>query len=198
MRPKSYGSSTIGVKKSTLDTSARSSEIRYTAASSAVSAPTSTAGSSLGASSASSGCSSAAGILQAQPAPCERVVSLTGGTLLLSARVAEPRFTDEQVDAAVEALTEPERFREAEMRVTRIAPQLQRILAQALSEGGWFGEAHESEVRKAAAGPDDAARAAQIKTLLAEETRMGMLVGVAIGWELARVLEMEPDDKTGD
>jgi hypothetical protein len=112
--------------------------------------------------------------------------------------VAEPRFTDEQVDAAVDALTEPERFREAEMRVTRIAPQLQRILAQALTEGGWFGEAHEGEVRKAATGPDDAARAAQIKTLLAEETRMGMLVGVAIGWELARVLEIEPDDQTGD
>jgi hypothetical protein len=112
--------------------------------------------------------------------------------------VAEPRFTDEQVDAAVDTLSEPERFRQAEMRVARIAPQLQRILAQALDEGGWFGEAHESEVRKAAGGPDDAARAAQIKTLLAEETRMGMLVGVAIGWELARVLEMEPDDKTGD
>jgi hypothetical protein len=126
------------------------------------------------------------------------VVSLTGGTLLLSAHVAEPRFTDEQVDAAVDALTEPERFREAEMRVTRIAPQLQRILAQALTEGGWFGEAHEGEVRKAATGPDDAARVAQIKTLLAEETRMGMLVGVAIGWELARVLEIEPDDQTGD
>jgi hypothetical protein len=112
--------------------------------------------------------------------------------------VAEPRFTDEQVDAAVDALTEPERFREAEMRVARMAPQLQRILAEALNQGGWFGEAHESEVRKAAAGPDDAARAAQIKTLLAEETRMGMLVGVAIGWELARVLELQPDDKTGD
>ena len=125
-------------------------------------------------------------------------MSLTGGTRLLSARVAEPRFTDEQVDAAVDALTEPERFREAEMRVARMAPQLQRILAEALNQGGWFGEAHESEVRKAAGGPDDAARAAQIKTLLAEETRMGMLVGVAIGWELARVLELQPDDKTGD
>jgi hypothetical protein len=112
--------------------------------------------------------------------------------------VAEPRFTDEQVDAAVDALTEPERFREAETRVSRIAPQLQRILAQALTEGGWFGQAHESEVRKAATGADEAARAAQIKTLLAEETRMGMLVGVAIGWELARVLEIDPDDQTGD
>ena len=28
--------------------------------------------------------------------------------------------------------------------------------------------------------------AGAVRTLLAEETRMGMLVGVAIGWELAR------------
>jgi hypothetical protein len=108
--------------------------------------------------------------------------------------VSEPRFTDEQVDAAVDALTEPDRFRQAEMRVTRIAPQLQRILAQALDEGGWFGQAHETEVRKAAAGPEEGERATQIKTLLAEETRMGMLVGVAIGWELARELELSDDD----
>jgi hypothetical protein len=124
------------------------------------------------------------------------VVSLT--TRLLSARVTEPRFTDEQVDAAVDALTEPDRFRQAEMRVTRIAPQLQRILAQALDEGGWFGQAHETEVRKAAAGPEEGERATQIKTLLAEETRMGMLVGVAIGWELARELELSDDDQGDD
>jgi len=125
------------------------------------------------------------------------VVSLAGGTHLLSARVAEPRFTDEQVDAAVDSLTDPERFRQAEMRVTRIAPQLQRILAQALDQGGWFGEAHEGEVRKAASADGDDERAAKIKTLLAEETRMGMLVGVAIGWELARELEGN-DQEEGD
>jgi hypothetical protein len=112
--------------------------------------------------------------------------------------VAEPRFTDEQVDAAVDTLSEPERFREAERRVSRIAPQLQRILAQALEEGGWFGQAHESEVRKAAATEGEADRATRIKMLLAEETRMGMLVGVAIGWELARVLEIDQDEQTGD
>ena len=112
--------------------------------------------------------------------------------------MGEPRFTDEQVDAAVDALTEPERFRQAEMRVTRIAPQLQRILGQALSEGGWFGEAHEGEVRKAAAAPAEDERVGRVKTLLAEETRMGMLVGVAVGWELARMLELEQHDKTGD
>jgi hypothetical protein len=112
--------------------------------------------------------------------------------------VSEPRFTDEQVDAAVDALTEPDRFRQAEMRVTRIAPQLQRILAQALDEGGWFGQAHESEVHKAAVEPEQGERAAKIKTLLAEETRMGMLVGVAIGWELARELEHSHDDQGDD
>ena len=112
--------------------------------------------------------------------------------------MAEPRFTDEQVDAAVDALTEPERFRQAETRVARIAPQLQLILAQALEEGGWFGQAEDSEVGKAASAPDEAERATRIKTLLAEETRVGMLVGVAIGWELARVLEIEQHDQTGD
>jgi hypothetical protein len=112
--------------------------------------------------------------------------------------VTEPRFTDEQVDSAVDALTEPDRFRQAEMRVTRIAPQLQRILAQALDEGGWFGQAHESEVRKAASTAEEGERATQIKTLLAEETRMGMLVGVAIGWELARELELSESDQGDD
>lgn len=101
-------------------------------------------------------------------------------------------FTDEQVDAAVRALSEPERFAGAERRLAAMAPQLQRILGQALNEGGWFGEAHLSQVRAAAAEPDEAERAARIETLLAEETRMGMLIGVAVGWELARELENEP------
>ena len=48
MRPQSYGSSTIGVKKSVVRTMARSSRTRYTAASSAVSRPTSRFGSSGG------------------------------------------------------------------------------------------------------------------------------------------------------
>jgi hypothetical protein len=101
------------------------------------------------------------------------------------------RFTDEEVDAALAALTEPDRFREAETRVARFAPQLQRILGQALEEGGWFGEAHESQVRRAARSGEETERVTLIKTLLADETRMGMLVGVAVGWELARELEMD-------
>jgi hypothetical protein len=105
------------------------------------------------------------------------------------------QFTDAEVDAALEALSEPERFRAAESRVAKHAPQLQRILAQALQEGGWFGEAHESQVRQVAGAADEGERMAALRTLLAEETRMGMLVGVAVGWELARELEssMRPD-----
>jgi hypothetical protein len=53
-------------------------------------------------------------------------------------------------------------------------------------------------VAKAASAPEEADRATRIRTLLAEETRIGMMVGVAIGWELARVLETEQHDQTGD
>ena len=93
--------------------------------------------------------------------------------------------TDAELEAAVERLTDPERFRPAEARVASVAAQLQRILNQALHEGGWFGEAHEAEVLKAATAPDQDERLRAVRTLLAEETRMGMLVGVAVGWELA-------------
>ena len=109
---------------------------------------------------------------------------------------SDPAFTDEQIDHAVDALSDPERFREAEALVARMAPQLQRILNEALHSGGWFGQAHESQVRSAAAEGDEAERATAIRTLLAEETRMGMLVGVAVGWELSRELQSGPDQET--
>jgi hypothetical protein len=35
-----------------------------------------------------------------------------------------------------------------------------------------------------------------VQTLLAEETRLGMLVGVAVGFELARELASEPGPTT--
>jgi hypothetical protein len=106
-------------------------------------------------------------------------------------------FTDEQVEAAVRALSDPERFAGAERTLSVLAPQLQRVLAHALDEGGWFGDAHVSQLRAALAEPDEAARARRVETLLAEETRMSMLVGVAVGWELARELT-DPDPDTGD
>ena len=89
-----------------------------------------------------------------------------------------------RLEAAIERLAEADRFAEAEVIVARAAPQLQRVLATALAEGGWFGESHESESLKAATVPDPEERIAAVRTLLAEEARMGMMVGVAVGWAL--------------
>ena len=77
MAPKSSGSSTIGVKKSTLATSTRPSPSSYTAASSGVSSPTSKFSSSVAGSTARIFSRSSGPSLQAQPAPCEYWVSRT-------------------------------------------------------------------------------------------------------------------------
>jgi hypothetical protein len=106
--------------------------------------------------------------------------------------VSEQRFTADQVDAAVAALqADPDRFGHAQEVVTHAAPGLQRILTEALHEGGWFGEAHEHQVARAVATEDPAERSVAVRTLVAEETRLGMLVGVAVGLELARELRKE-------
>lgn len=97
-------------------------------------------------------------------------------------------YTDAEVEAAIVALTDAERLRAAQDLVARSAPGLQRALNAALSEGGWFDTAHDQAVREAAGDPDPEARAVNMRTLVAEETRLAMLVGVAIGFELAREL----------
>ena len=108
--------------------------------------------------------------------------------------MAERRFSDEEVDAALRALTEPDRFRDAEARVARIAPQLQHVLHQALDLEGYFGQLRESEVASAVRQEELDERTRAVRTLLAEETRLGMLIGVAVGWELARELEMTKEE----
>jgi hypothetical protein len=103
--------------------------------------------------------------------------------------VADRRFTAEQVDAAVAALADdPERFANAQEIVTHAAPGLQRVLNASLHAGGWFGEAHEAQVVGAADHDDPAERLAAVRTLVAEESRLSMLVGVAVGLELANEL----------
>jgi hypothetical protein len=98
--------------------------------------------------------------------------------------VPERPFTDAEVDAAIDALSDPDRFKEAEGVLMRAAPQLQRILNQALAEGGWFEQTAESQLRQALATEDPQERAAKVATLLAEETRIGMMIGAAVGWAL--------------
>lgn len=110
----------------------------------------------------------------------------------------ERQFTEAELHAALEQLT-PERFQEWEARIAQIAPQLQRTIVQILHEGGWFDEAHEAAVLKAATTPDEEERLTAVKTLVAEEARTVMFVGVAVGFELARELDrFESEDKEGD
>ncbi|HEX5608965.1 MAG TPA: hypothetical protein VFX45_02605 [Solirubrobacterales bacterium] len=102
---------------------------------------------------------------------------------------------EKQLEAAIERLLDPERFSAAERVVAQAAPQLQKVLAAALSEGGWFGEPHEAETLKAATAPDPDERIAAVRSLLAEEARMGMMVGVAVGWALREEMSETPDSK---
>ncbi len=99
-----------------------------------------------------------------------------------------PEYTDAQLDAAVEALSDPEVLEEAQRLVQARAPQLGKILDQALESADWFGSAHQAEVLRAAGIADPDERIAAVRTLIAEETRVSMLIGVAVGYELARQL----------
>ena len=92
----------------------------------------------------------------------------------------EENFSDEELAAAVEQLSDPDRFREAELLVSRAAPGLPAVLVTALGQGGWFGESHQSETLKAATIPDQEQRLDAVRALLTEETQMGMMVGVAV------------------
>ena len=97
-------------------------------------------------------------------------------------------FSDAEIDAAITALSDPGRLATAQDIVARAAPNLQQVLGSALHEGGWFDTAHEAAVKDATQSDDPRARFVAVRTLLAEETRLTMLVGVAVGFELAREL----------
>jgi len=109
---------------------------------------------------------------------------------------------ESELEAAIERLMEPERFADAERIVAQAAPQLQKVLAAALAEGGWFGEPHDNETLRAATVPDPDERLTAVRALLAEEARMGMMVGVAVGWalneELRSDVERDDPDSPGD
>jgi hypothetical protein len=102
--------------------------------------------------------------------------------------VARRAYTDDEVEAAVQALSQPERLEEAQRVVSDNAPALQRILNQVLHEADWFGSAHQQQVLEAAGTADIEERLRAVRTLLAEETQVSMLVGVAVGYELAHEL----------
>jgi hypothetical protein len=99
------------------------------------------------------------------------------------------RHSDAEIDAAIEALSDPTRLDEAQRLVQSRAPQLQGILDQALEAADWFGSAHQAEVLRAAGQADVDERVAAVRMLVAEETRLSMLVGVAVGYELGQMLK---------
>jgi hypothetical protein len=108
--------------------------------------------------------------------------------------MADRTYTAEEVDAAVARLEDPERFAHASEIVTHAAPSLARVLDRALVEGGWFGTAHEELLARASAESDPGERVAAVRALVDEQTRIGMLVGVAVGFELAN--ELSDPEKT--
>jgi len=108
--------------------------------------------------------------------------------------VADRRsYTDEEVEAAVQALTDPQRLEEAQRVVAANAPTLQRILNLALEEAEWFGSAHHAQVLEAAGKADIDDRLLAVRVLLAEETRLAMMIGAAVGFELAHELRDKED-----
>jgi hypothetical protein len=101
---------------------------------------------------------------------------------------ARRAYTDAEVEAAIAVLADPERLEEAQRMVGANAPGIQRILNEALQAADWFGSAHQAAVLEAAGKPDVDERLAAVRTLIAEETSVSMLIGVAVGYELAHEL----------
>lgn len=104
--------------------------------------------------------------------------------------------SDPELEAAIAAISDPARLKAAQDLVARAAPSLQQVLNEALTEGGWFDTAHNAAVREALSHDDPDLRLRAVRTLFAEETRLSMLVGVAVGVELARELGMATGSDT--
>ena len=102
-------------------------------------------------------------------------------------------YSDAEVEVAIEALSDPARLEEAQRLVGANAPGIQRILNEALEAADWFGSAHRAAVLEAAGKPSVDDRLTAVRTLIAEETSVSMLIGVAVGYELAHEL-MERED----
>ena len=102
-------------------------------------------------------------------------------------------YSDAEVEAAIAVLSDPARLEEAQRMVGSNAPGIQRILNEALQAADWFGSAHQAAVLEAAGKPAVDDRVAAVRTLIAEETSLSMLIGVAVGYELAHELMQRED-----
>jgi hypothetical protein len=106
---------------------------------------------------------------------------------------ARRAYSDAEFEAAIEGLADPARLEEAQRMVGANAPGIQRILNEALQAADWFGSAHQAAVLEAAGKADVEERLTAVRTLIAEETGVSMLIGVAVGYELAHELMRQED-----
>ncbi len=108
--------------------------------------------------------------------------------------MAGDRFSAEEVDAAVRALGDPERFTHAQEIVTHAAPGLQRVLERGARRGRLVRERPSRPGAPGRRPGRPAGREQAVHVLVEEETRLGMLVGVAVGLELAAELRRARGD----
>jgi hypothetical protein len=101
-----------------------------------------------------------------------------------------------ELDAAIAAISDPERLRQAVDLLARAAPSLQRVLGSAITEGGWFDTAHRAALTEALTVSDLGERLRAVDSLIEEETRLAMLVGAAVGFELAHELDHGHDRRS--
>ena len=93
----------------------------------------------------------------------------------------------------MQALSEPDRLEDAQRVVSSSAPALQRIFDQALHSAEWYGSARRAEVVRAAGVADPDERMEAVGRLIDEESRVSMMIGVTVGFELAhQLMEREP------
>lgn len=94
-------------------------------------------------------------------------------------------FDPKRLQEVIDEIGQEHGLDAVEERMTAIAPQLTAVIDDALRAGGWFDDAHESVVLKTATLPDPDQRITDLRNFVLEQTRLGMLVGVAVGWEIA-------------
>jgi hypothetical protein len=94
-------------------------------------------------------------------------------------------MSERDIEAVIGEIVSESGFDAVEARMAELAPQMQGIVEQALLAGGWFDDAHESMVLKTATLPDADERITDLRNFVLEQTRLAMLVGIAVGWEIS-------------
>ena len=112
------------------------------------------------------------------------------------------RYSPKQIDAAIAALSNPERLEYAQQAIEHAAPGLATIFTQALDAGGWFDPEHHEKLQGLIALTDDPSQLAQarkeLENLLHQEVNLAMFVGATIGFQLARELQQQTEEKLGE